>query len=294
MYSLVKKHQANIFFFGLVLLACSLMAVLFYTNEIEWHNTLLSLNHQVLFTVLIIVCVYYPAGILLQSHFLRIGLLMQAVGKSFLLWFISCIAAPILLTTPFPSADHLLQSWDEAIGFHLIEVMRWFHQFPQLIQALQFAYDSCYFQVVLVPMILALFGDAKALKSFFIAWLVSLIICALIYYCLPAGGPAGVLSSSLFSAHDKVFALQFYESHHDIHAKLMSFGIISIPSAHVISAMLLTYYVKQIKWIFYPLAMLNTLLVISTIALGKHFLVDIFAAIPVALFSIWVGDRMTQ
>ncbi len=65
-------------------------------------------------------------------------------------------------------------------------------------------------------------------------------------------------------------------------------GIISFPSVHAAVAVLCSWAAWPIRWIRFPLILWNTLMMLSAITEGGHYIVDIIAGIGVAGFSIAV------
>jgi len=63
-------------------------------------------------------------------------------------------------------------------------------------------------------------------------------------------------------------------------------GIISFPSVHAAVAVLCSWGAWTIRWIRFPMIFLNTLMLLSAITEGGHYVVDLVAGIGVAAFSI--------
>jgi hypothetical protein len=67
-------------------------------------------------------------------------------------------------------------------------------------------------------------------------------------------------------------------------------GLISMPSFHVIGGLLLTAAVGRTR-LFVPVAILNTLLIISTVMIGVHYVVDVLAGITVWGAAVLIHRR---
>jgi hypothetical protein len=56
-------------------------------------------------------------------------------------------------------------------------------------------------------------------------------------------------------------------------------GLISVPSFHVAGALMVTWAFRQLRWILWPLLVLNVVLVASTFMTGAHYVVDMIATL---------------
>ena len=63
-------------------------------------------------------------------------------------------------------------------------------------------------------------------------------------------------------------------------------GIISFPSVHATVAIILPYTLRCNKFIFWPIALLDGMMIISAVPSGNHYLADVIAGIVVAVVAI--------
>ena len=203
----------------------------------------------------------------------------------------SFMAAGAISVTP---SLHLL-NWsllniDLKLGFHQLTYMNWTHQFPWLVKTLHFAYNSWGFQFLIVPMILAIIGDTVDIAKWTFATLMALVIGGLIYFVFPSSSPASVMLSPYFPASCYTCIAHYYSMHHLIDISSNGCGLIDFPSFHVIDAVLNSLAVRKVKAVAIPLAVVNILLIASTLLLGYHFLIDVIAGFIIAFFTYYMAQ----
>src|SRR5262249_39611499 len=54
-------------------------------------------------------------------------------------------------------------------------------------------------------------------------------------------------------------------------------GIISFPSVHAAVAIIVPYTLRWNRWLFWPIACLDAVMLISAVPSGNHYVADIFA-----------------
>jgi membrane-associated phospholipid phosphatase len=69
-------------------------------------------------------------------------------------------------------------------------------------------------------------------------------------------------------------------------------GLISFPSYHTTVAILLTAALVRERFLFLAACVLNGVMVISTLSMGGHYLVDVLAGIVVAAAALYLGRRL--
>lgn len=193
--------------------------------------------------------------------------------------------------TPFKLNDALLQSWDLQFGYNTIPVMNWFFQFPKLIYILRMAYNSMIQEVFFVPIILALLQQRRRFEVYVNVCLISAIIGYLIYYFFPTSDPAALFHNPHFSKNIISVPKRFYDVQHYIVNHYIKGGIIGFPSFHVIWAIAVVYSFKNYKVLFYLFLIWNSVVILSTVALGWHFLVDILASFVIVTFAIFLAEK---
>lgn len=221
----------------------------------------------------------------------RLGLLVFTMAEMCLYLVISAVAIAALLTTPFPIIDHQLLKVDEYLGFSTQGLMAWVHQYPWLLKILEHVYAYLYLELAFTPLLLALFNDRLAVDRYILATFVAALIAIVIYYFWPTVAPAGVISSPFFNQDQLGLVQRFVEVHNSQPVTVFVKGLIAFPSIHVASSLIILVAWRKYPWIFFPLIVINSLVVFSTVALGYHYLVDALAGFMLAFLALIISRK---
>lgn len=225
---------------------------------------------------------------------------MAFLTKTYNLYFIIGLTEMVLMTgiqyTPFPTIDHQLVKIDALMGVHVPTLLNWVYSYPWLAKTLWFAYDSWVYQLMLIPILLGFFVEKRAIQILFPAVLIALSFGTIIYYFFPTGGPTLVFQSPHFIENQLATSLKFLQLHNYQEPTTYLGGMIAFPSYHAIAALLCVYATRSLKWLFYPLICLNTLLLAATVLLGWHYFIDVIASVTIVIVSIaltqWFNRKM--
>ena len=215
------------------------------------------------------------AGALLQ-------LIVFSSAFTVLMYAIAATAAPL--------ADAQLAGVDRALGVHVPALMAAVAEHPALRVVLHLAYDTLLPQTALVIMILGLAGDRLPLERFMLTFMTAALITALLFLLLPAAGPFRAYGFEPSATQAR------YLAHFDAlregtltvatwrHAE----GLITFPSFHTAWAILLTLALQHRPRLLIASAVLNTLVIVSTMTTGWHYFADVIGGMGVALLAIGV------
>ena len=189
----------------------------------------------------------------------------------------------------YPLVDGALTRFDSALGFDWYAEANWVASHPAVDWLLRHAYFSLYYQGALVLVIGSLSRPGD--RNGEIIWLfcISLALTCAIFVFTPALGHVahigtGWMTTLMMIRSGEWTALDF--SHVE--------GIISFPSFHTTLAILLVYAVRQHRWALAALVPLNMLLIVATLSVGGHYLVDVAAGAAVAAVSIAATRRLRR
>jgi hypothetical protein len=210
------------------------------------------------------------------------------------------LAAGLILTagiqvTPFAAVDHQLLHFNQMLGFNQKHFMALIHSYPLLHSILMAAYSSLTYQLLILPLLMAYLMREREVKVFLLAMLIVYPIGGLIYYFFPTTTPSVVIHSPYFIDDQYIEFLRFYQVHHHLKLTVDAYagtGLITLPSFHVIWSIFLTYMVRNKKWLFYPLLVWNSFLILSTVALGCHYLIDVIVAAIIAVGVLSVTEYL--
>jgi membrane-associated phospholipid phosphatase len=63
-------------------------------------------------------------------------------------------------------------------------------------------------------------------------------------------------------------------------------GMVTFPSFHTVLGIIIAYALRGFRWLFAPVAILNAVMIVSTLPEGGHHLVDVLAGIAIALIGL--------
>lgn len=210
---------------------------------------------------------------------------------------VSCIGgllATAVQLTPFTFTEHYLHLIDHFLGFDVLRMMSWAHQRPLIFAVANCVYVSLSYQLLFGPFLLVLLQERRQIDVFFIAALIAMLSGFTFYYFFPSTDPASILHSPYFSKTELSVVERFIRLHQHLPIQGNTGGLIGFPSFHVIWAMLVTYAFKNRKILFMLLIIWNSLLIISPLMLGWHFLADLIAGAGFAVVSIWLAVKIRR
>jgi membrane-associated phospholipid phosphatase len=214
---------------------------------------------------------------------------------------LGAITSYLSVTTALPLQDANLAMLDRALGFDWLGFLAWTNDRPALGQALTWAYRSSLGQVVALTLLLAIFNRTREVWEFLALFALTLVIVIVISALVPAAGayafhaPAKTHFSNLNPAAGMWHYADFVALRDGSFAKLSLDrveGLITFPSFHTVLAILVTYSVRDVRLLFGPVAVLNALVIVSTLTEGGHYLVDVLAGGAIAVACIVIVRRL--
>jgi len=210
------------------------------------------------------------------------------------------LASVVLAGTNFPLADSLLERLDHLILGDALAIARAQMDFPTWMAIMNYSYVSLPFQPFALIVLASVFNP-NHLAKFAFGWTVSVCVCLAVFPFVPALGfylhhgidPASVSSVREQSAwlHAEILLPSRGGLLSELGVQHMR-GIVTFPSFHAAAAILLGWGFLCTPWFFrWPALVLNALMLISAIAIGGHYLVDLFAGCFVALGAIVATER---
>jgi membrane-associated phospholipid phosphatase len=194
-----------------------------------------------------------------------------------------------------PLWDETLAAFDRAMGLDWVALLAFLNSHYWLSGALTLAYKSTMPQVWLLPIALGAFGARERLAEFMFLMMVCTIAVAVIGMVFPAVGatayykPAPELLTSFaplsgmwhYEAFTTLRTADFY--HLDY---LKPAGVVQFPSYHTVLAILVTYALRDIRWLLWPVATVNALVIVATLPEGGHHLADTIGGAVIALTAM--------
>jgi hypothetical protein len=190
----------------------------------------------------------------------------------------------------YPLVDGALTKLDAILfGFHWNAEAGWVANHPAIDWLLQRAYFSLSYQGALVVLIGSINRPGDRNGELIWQFCISLVLTCAIFVFTPALGHVAHIGTGWRTAlmmirNGEWDALDFSNLE----------GIISFPSFHTTLAILLVYAVRHHRWALAVLVPLNMLLIVATLSVGGHYLVDLPAGAAVAFVSIAATRLLRQ
>lgn len=218
-------------------------------------------------------------------RFLLYGLWLMVIFS-----FIINIFTIAIQYTPFPLHDTQLNQLDVLLGFNTLHFLNWAHRYPSLIYICKIAYNTMIVQLIGIPFILIFLQQQRRFSVYINVNMMATIVGYLIYYFYPSSAPAHLFTSPYFTEAMYSVSQRFHDIQHHIVNTQLSGGIIGFPSFHTIWAVCAIYAFKNYKCVFWPLLIWNSIVMLATLALGWHFLVDVIAGAVIVIITIPIAE----
>lgn len=183
--------------------------------------------------------------------------------------------------TPFDPIDAELLKMDIGLHYDTVMILNKLSEYEWARKILCKAYNFVNVELLFLPIFLIIQGQFYSIKKYFYFVLSTVLIGYIVYYLWPTMAPASVLKSVHFLDEQLNTGFKFYQIHNYIPATSSGGGLISMPSFHMIWAILCQYSAWRIRWLWWSLLPLNILVILSALFLGWHYFVDFLGSLAV-------------
>jgi membrane-associated phospholipid phosphatase len=200
----------------------------------------------------------------------------------------------------FPLRDAEFAAMDKALGFDWMGHVLWVSNHPWIGQCLSVAYHSCMVQLAAVVIVLSLMKRFDDLRGFLLLFALTAIIVTATATVIPGEGAYTYLKlpASIRTNSDPLAGIWHLVDMRALRAGTLTSvsldkveGLISMPSFHVIFAILLAWATRGVRFVFIPASIWNALVCISAIAIGGHYFIDTVTGALIAFVSIYVYNN---
>ncbi len=229
----------------------------------------------------------------LVAGWLRVAAIVVVLGLS--LACLSYIGAILGL----PLRDQEVIWADRHLGLDWLAIMSGLDRWPRLLKLLDLAYATFTSQLIAVVIILLVARRMRDLDRFFVTFVCTSLIAELASVLIPTLGPMTALAANAQfinlptlgrTTGEIVLALR--------HGTLTAInleaidGIISFPSLHAAVAVLVPYTLRWSKVLFWPVALLDGTMLVSSVPCGNHYFIDIVGGLAAAGLGIFCGRHL--
>ena len=171
---------------------------------------------------------------------------------------------------------------------------------PLIGHMLSYAYVSLNWQPVLMVGYLFLVGQSQRFWQALTATAIALAICISVFPFSPAVGGYVHFEIPRMSVPDVWVASAWHypevlRSLKDGSLDTLGYkaleGIVAMPSFHAAASIILawTFWTTLLRW---PLVALNAVMLVSSVPIGGHYIVDVVAGTAVAVLALWLASRI--
>jgi membrane-associated phospholipid phosphatase len=199
-----------------------------------------------------------------------------------------------------PLLDAQFARVDTALGLDWLATLEFVDSRPILGAVLRFSYASSMGQVVLALIVLAATRQFVRLADFLALFTVTSLITVMLSSLLPAVGafvfydpPAALRDVVGVDAgiwHIQHFAALRSGAMRTIDAAAIE-GLVTFPSFHTALAVVTTWAFWRTRTLAYSAVALNALVIASTVPVGGHYFIDVFAGGAIAVAAILAINR---
>ena len=202
--------------------------------------------------------------------------------------FLSIGAAGIIslvgLRYHFPLIDQTLAQSDRFLAIDLPSIIAWFAEHPMLSSLLGIAYDSSFPQLLGLVVLLAILRREGKLWELVFVCSLTIVASTTVSIVWPAIGAFAYFDYSpaiieKLPHNAGTYQLAKFEYFRNALSPVISFtslqGVVTFPSFHCCLALMTIFAAVGTGWLFWIVAGWNSLVLISTLPIGGHYVVDL-------------------
>jgi membrane-associated phospholipid phosphatase len=231
------------------------------------------------------------------------GLLVRAGIFTIVLGIVGVTFSYLAASLGLPLRDPELAAIDKTLGFDWPAFLAFTNDTPPIAFILRTAYHSAGPQLIALYLFLSFACWWERLAEFLAVLAVSSLLTGLVVAFVPAEGAYAFYMppSEMFTS----FSPKAGMWHHDVLMSLRTSptpvlefakaeGLVTFPSFHTTLAIITTYAVRGVRYVFAPVCALNAIVIVATVPEGGHHLIDLFAGALIAVVAIAVARAVSH
>ncbi|HEY2527601.1 MAG TPA: phosphatase PAP2 family protein [Xanthobacteraceae bacterium] len=286
-----KKHAIELQ--GTAILAVAVYALAF------GGSALLNLNASVLDAVPVyfaLAALLHLSSRLIFPHATRMARGIEAAFFVLVLGLSLACLSYLGASARLPLRDAEMIWIDRHLGFDWLRIMTALDNWPRLLNLLDGAYATFTFQLIATVFVLVVANRTRELDRFFITFVCASVIAEIASVLVPTLGPMSVLAGHanftnlpmLGRATAEIVLALREGTLKTIDLDALN-GIISFPSLHAAVAVMVPYALRWNKPLFWPVLVLDGVMLLSAVPSGNHYLADVLGGLAVAAVAIVCG-----
>jgi hypothetical protein len=194
-----------------------------------------------------------------------------------------------------PLVDDALAAADRATGFDWLQWFTWVHERPIVALVLKLGYASATPQLALIPIYLALSGQAERNARLIWELMLSLAVIVPLSALFPAASAwvHYAVTDLIPAVHMPDFTALRNGTMREISLSRME-GLITFPSFHTTLAVLFVAALREHRLALAIGGLVNGSMLLSIPSEGGHYLVDVIAGVLVAVVAIRAAARIER
>ncbi len=204
------------------------------------------------------------------------------------------------------STDLPLRDWqmiwiDRHLGFDWLQIMNGLDCRPAVLNVLDGAYATFTSQLIATVLVLVIAKRTRELDRFFVTFVCASVIAEIASVLVPTLGPMSALAGNAKFANLPTLGRATAEIMLALRQGTLKTidldainGIISFPSLHAAVAVIVPYTLRWNKPLFWPIVLLDGVMLISAVPSGNHYLADVLGGLAVAALAIVCGRRVQE
>lgn len=227
----------------------------------------------------------------------RIASAMKGSAQFIVFTLVGAPLSYIAASSAMPIQDAAFATFDASIGFDWVALLRLMDRWSDIQPLFYLPYASMLPQIAVLTLLLAFTNRHLDIRRFLFAFALAAIVTIAVSAAVPSFGPwhhynvdqLGLrLQSAVMATHVPVVEGLRDGSIRDL-VGVGAIGIISMPSLHAASAILLilaAWKIPGVRWFYF---LLNLLMLFATLIEGAHYLSDVIAGIAIAFLCHWAS-----
>lgn len=247
----------------------------------------------------------------LRNDHTRLGSRVRGIAARFALAFqvlafvsVLIIGAMIFshlgVAAALPLQDAAFAAFDRAVGFDWVALLKYLNSYPWLSRSVSFIYWSSALQLLFVLLLLGAMFQRERLAEAQAVLSISTVIVCVLGSAFPAAGaiPFYQPGAENLTNFNPLSGMWHYEQFVYLRTSptpLLDFskpaGVIQFPSLHVVIAIVTVFALRGIRTLFWPVLLINLVVILGTLPEGGHHLADSLAGGVIALVVILTLNR---